>query len=265
MNNLTPELATEPLLFNWDSPRTQKPALLAFLALSLLAHAVCFYIFQVVYPPTVTLLPPPARVALITPASEEGRTLLRWIDAEDPAVAFTTHRPPEARLRALPKVEHVPSYHAMEPTLKKLPPFEVDSRAPDSQPPGAVPFMRQRDAPAARSIPTSVSFSHDLDGLGVATLPPLSFVASTGETPEAIRFRVAVSRLGEIRYCFPMNSSGDPELDEQARLYLARCRFSRRSPGDGKSEAPLTWGIATIEWGSDVTRPHARQPGSATP
>jgi hypothetical protein len=123
MNHLGPELATESLLFSWDSPRTKKAALLAFLAISLLAHAVCFYIFQVVYPPTVTLVPPPARVALITSASEEGRTLLRWIDAEDPAVAFTTHRPPEARLRALPKVEHVPSYHAMEPTLKELPPF----------------------------------------------------------------------------------------------------------------------------------------------
>jgi hypothetical protein len=263
MNNLSPE--PELLLFSWDSPRTKKAALLAFLALSLLAHAVCFYIFQVVYPPTVTLLPPPARVALITPASEEGRTLLRWIDAEDPAVAFTTHRPPEARLRALPKVEHVPSYHAMEPTLKELPPFEVDSRAPDSQPPGAVPFMRQQTAPAAEPISTSVSFSSELDGLGVATLPPLSFGASTGEMPEAIRFRVAVSGLGEIKYCFPMNSSGDPELDEQARLYLARCRFSRRAAGDGKSEAPLTWGIATIEWGSDIARPKVRQPSSATP
>src|SRR5919198_4069209 len=149
MNNLGPELATEPLLFSWDSPRRRRVAILAFLALSLLAHAVCFYIFQVFYPPTVTLLPPPARIALITSSSEEGRTLLRWIDAEDPAVAFTTHRPPEARVRALPNVEHVPSYHAMEPTLKELPPLEVDSRAPDSQPPGAVPFMRQQSADAA--------------------------------------------------------------------------------------------------------------------
>ncbi|HZR05607.1 MAG TPA: hypothetical protein VFA61_07250 [Candidatus Udaeobacter sp.] len=263
MNTLSPE--PEALLFSWDSPRTKKAALLGFVALSLLAHAVCFYIFQVVYPPTVTLLPPPARVALITPASEEGRSLLRWIDAEDPAVAFTTHRSPEARLRALPNVQHVPSYREMQPTLKELPPFEVDARPPDSQPPGPVPFLRQQSAPPAEPIPTSVSFSSELHALGVATLPSLTFVASTGETPEAIRFRVAVSRLGEIRHCFPMNSSGDPELDEQARLYLARCRFPRRAPGDRKSEAPLTWGIATIEWGSDVTRPHANKPGSATP
>ena len=265
MNNLSPELEKEPLLFSWDPPRTKKAALFAFLVLSLLAHAVCFYIFQVIYPPIVTLLPPPARVALITPASEEGRTLLRWIDAEDPAVAFTTHRPPEARLHALPKVEHVPSYQAVEPTLKELPPFEVDSRAPDSQPPRAVPLMRQQRSSAAGEIPTFLSFSSELDGLGVATSPLLKFAASTGETPAAIRFRVAVSALGEIRYCFPMNSSGDPALDEQARLYLTRCRFSRRAPGGGKSEAPLIWGMVAIEWGNDVTRPHAKQPGSITP
>jgi hypothetical protein len=265
MNDLSAELATEPLLFSWDSPRRRQAAFLAFLAVSLLAHAVCFYIFQIVYPPTVTLLPPPARVALITPASEEGRTLLRWIDAEDPAVAFTTHRPPEARLSALPNVEHVPSYHAMEPTLKELPAVEVDSRAPDSQPPAAVPFRHEKSASAAGSIPTSVSFSKELNALGPATLPEPKFVSSNGETPEAIRFRVAINKLGEIRYCFPMNSSGDPDLDQQARLYLTRCRFPRSELGAGKPDASLAWGIAIIEWGSDIARPQARQPVSTTP
>ena len=265
MNDFSPELATEPLLFSWDSPRRRQAAFLAFLAVSLLAHAVCFYIFQIVYPPTVTLLPPPARVALITPASEEGRTLLRWIDAEDPAVAFTTHRPPEARLRALPKVEHVPSYHAMEPTLKELPAVEVDSRAPESQRPAAVPFRHEKSGSAAGPSPTSVSFSKELNALGPATLPESKFVSSNGETPEAIRFRVAINKLGEIRYCFPMNSSGDPGLDQQARLYLTRCRFPRSEPGAGKPEPPLAWGIATIEWGSDIAPPQARQPVSTTP
>jgi hypothetical protein len=265
MNDLSPELATEPLLFSWDSPRRRQAAFLVFLAVSLLAHAICFYIFQIVYPPTVTLLPPPARVALITPASEEGRTLLRWIDAEDPAVAFTTHRPPEARLRALPNVEHVPSYHAMEPTLKELPAVEVDSRAPDSQPPAAVPFRHEKSTSAVGPSPTSVSFSNELNALGPATLPEQKFVSSNGETPEAIRFRVAISKHGEIRYCFPMNSSGDPGLDQQARLYITHCRFPRSEPGAGKPDASLAWGIAIIEWGSDIAPPQTRQPVSTTP
>src|SRR5438034_10548185 len=149
--------------------------------------------------------------------------------------------------------------------MKEHPAFECRSRAPESPSPGPVPLILQQIAPAAGPIPTSVSFSSELDALGVATLPPLKFKGSTRETPEAILFRVAVTILGEIRFCFPMNSSGDPALDEQARLYLARCRFPKSAPGDSKPDALLTWEIATIEWGSDITGPHAKQRGSATP
>jgi hypothetical protein len=153
----------------------------------------------------------------------------------------------------------------MEPALKELPPFEVDSRAPDSQPAGRGTVCAPEERFCCGPIPTSVSFSNELDAFGPATLPELKFVASNGEAPEAIRFRVAINKLGEIRYCFPMNSSGDPGLDQQARLYLTRCRFPRSELDGGKPDASLTWGIAIIEWGSEVARPQARQPVSTTP
>lgn len=262
MKTATSEFATE-LLFNWDAPRARKIAITAFLVLSLVAHALCFYIFQVVYPPTVALLPPPARVSLITPASEEGRTLLRWIDAEDPALAFTTQRPHEAKQRALPKMDHVPSYLAAEPALQEIPPPNLDLRIPSSQPPGAVPFVH-RQAPVAFAPSTiSVSFSKELQPFGAPVLPDLRFAASNRETPETIRFRIGVSEIGEVRYCFPLNSSGDPALDEQARRYLALCRFSPNSGSAEKVTSFLTWGIATIEWGSDIARPRPTPPPNA--
>src|SRR6266403_13176 len=121
MNTSGPEFATE-LLFNWELPRKRRTAITAFLALSLIAHALCFYIFQVVYPPSVALLPPPARVSSITSATEEGRTLLRWIDAEAPALPSPPRRPPGARRRAFPGVALRPPYVAGEPGLKKFPP-----------------------------------------------------------------------------------------------------------------------------------------------
>src|SRR5947199_10699017 len=124
MNSIASETASEPLLFACGSPGRAKLAIAAFLVISLIAHALCFYIFQIVYPPTVALLPPPARITLITPNSEEGRTLLRWMDAEDPALAFTTRRPQETKLRAVSKAQHVPSYSAIEPTLKNIPPLD---------------------------------------------------------------------------------------------------------------------------------------------
>src|SRR6201997_5790936 len=152
MNSVASEIAAEPLLFTWDSHRRQRTILAAFLVLSLIAHALCFYLFQIVYPTPVSLLSPPARVTFIAPDSEEGRTLLRWIDAEDPAIAFTTRRPQETKLRALPKAEHVPSYFAMEPTLKNIPPMERDLRIPSCQPPGAVQFDRKKTNPPIRFV-----------------------------------------------------------------------------------------------------------------
>ena len=248
--------AALPLLFNWEPPRRRKLAITAFLALSLLGHALCFYIFQIVYPPTIALLPPPAHVSLISANSEEGRTLLRWVDAEDPALAFATQRPPEAKLRALPKTSHIPSYLTSSLALKEVPPVIVDLATPSSQPPGPVPIHREV-TPATAATPTTVFFSIELEALGAPTLPAPEFTASNNEPPQAIRFRVAIARRGEIRYCFALNSSGEPALDEQARHYLSLCRFSARLTPSGESDQPLLWGIAAIEWGNDVARQKA--------
>src|SRR5881398_845611 len=124
------ETLIEPLLFSWDSPRQQKAVFAIFVVMSLVGHAFCFYVFQIAYPTPVALLPPPAGVTFIAPDSEQGRTLLRWIDAEDPAVTFTTHPAPGARLGTLPKAEHLPSYSAVELILKELPPLKADLRIP---------------------------------------------------------------------------------------------------------------------------------------
>jgi len=264
MNSVTSDSTAEPLLFGWDSPRQQKAVLATFLVLSLVAHALCFYVFQIVYPTPVPLLPPPARVTFIAPDSEEGRTLLRWIDAEDPALAFTTHPAPGARLRALPRAEHVPSYSALQPILKDIPPLKHDLRIPSCQPPGAVQSLSRKTASALVSSRTVIFFSKELDQFGAPSLPASSFVASNEEAPETIRFRVAVNEIGEIRYCFPINSSGDPALDEQARLHVVRSRFAP-STAAGKAGSSLVWGVAAIQWGSDVTRPRQAPTTSVTP
>ena len=236
-----------------------------FLVLSLVAHALCFYVFQIVYPTPVALLPPPARVTFIVPESEEGRTLLRWIDAEDPALAFTTHPPTGAKLAALPKAEHVPSYSAVDPILKEIPAVKPDLRIPSSRPPGPVRVLSRKIASAAGSGKTYIAFSRELDRFGVPSLPQSRFTASNEETPETLRFRVGVNNVGEIRYCFPINSSGDPALDEQGRLQLIRSRFSPDGAIAGKLGSCPIWGIATIQWGSDVARPQQAPAASVTP
>jgi hypothetical protein len=255
MSNGASEIVIEPLLFSWDSPRQQKAVLAIFVLMSLVGHAFCFYVFQIVYPTPVALLPPPAGVAFIAPDSEEGRTLLRWIDAEDPALAFTTHAPPQTKVDAVSKAEHVPSYFALDPPLKKIPAFTPDLRIPSSRPPGAVPTRSRKAVSAGTTGRTYISFSKELTQFGIASIPQSRFTASHEETPETIQFRIAVSDLGEIRYCFPINSSGDPALDEQGRLQLVRSRFSPSRITSDRSGLSLIWGTATIQWGSDVARP----------
>jgi hypothetical protein len=76
---------------------------------------------------------------------------------------------------------------------------------------------------------------------------------------------VAVNDLGEIRYCFPVNSSGDPALDEQARLQIIRTRFLQSRQTGIKPGCSLVWGMATIQWGSDVARPQRAPAANVTP
>jgi hypothetical protein len=254
---------TAQLLFNWEAPRGRNLAIIGFLIASLAAHATGFYLFQIVYPPTVSLTPAPQRVNLISANSEQGATLLRWIDAEDPALASTTRKAPDARRYLLGKVQHMPSYFAREPALKEAPPMTVDLRVPSARPPGPVPApLRERSKPIGVA-PTKATFSNELDRLGQPKFVPTNFKGSTREPPQNAQFRIAVDAGGAVVYCFSLTSSGDAALDEQAREHLTLCRFPGRlvlSGAEGATSAgdSLVWGIATIEWGNDIVEPGAK-------
>src|SRR3954469_17961086 len=130
--------AVNELVFRWEKPGRGKWTLSGFLLLSLAAHAFGFYLFQIVYPPAVALLPPPGRVSLIAPDSDEARQLLRWIEAEDPALASTTQAPPDTKALVLPTIQHAPSYLGRQPLLKDLPPGPPALHIPSARPPTPV-------------------------------------------------------------------------------------------------------------------------------
>lgn len=245
--------AEPPLLFDWSAPRGRGLTFLWFLLGSIAAHAICFYLFQIVYPPNAASLPPPARVSVVSPQTDDGKALLRWIEAEDPALTFTTVRPPDAQAFALPKVEHVPSYVRHEPKLKPVPPHPVDLSIPTAQPPGPVSVAQRTRIPRATPSQTTVSFSEEFAALGAPVFPEKNFRATASDPLQAATYRVAVNAAGAIQFCFPVEPSGDATLDAQARKYLALCRFPGRSTVfEGKK---LLWGMATIVWGDDVSAP----------
>jgi len=247
---------TSPLLFNWEAPRRRNRAIIGFLSASFAAHVAGFYLFQIVYPPTVSLTPAPQRVNFISARSEEGTTLLRWVDAEDPALASTTRRPPDAKRHLFGRIQHIPSYSENEPALKEAPPLTVDLRVPSAEAPGPVPLREPAAPTPVSALPTKVTFSSELQLLGQPDVVTTNFKASTNEPPQNAQFRVAVDQQGAVVYCFALTSSGDASLDEQARQHLALSRFSR-STSNGAS---VVWGIATIEWGNDVVAPSNPKP-----
>ena len=240
------------LLFHWEPPRPRRLAIFGFLAASAALHALCFYLFQVVYPPAFSLLPPPARVSLIAPVSPEARSYLNWLEAEDPALASQTQRPADARAFQIPRLTHVPSYVAVAPELKPPPPDQTLPTTFSAMPPGPVAIRAAQPPAPAPVAPTALVFSEPFRALRV-THPELKFSASSRETPQSARFRIAVDSSGIVRYELLDQSSGDPALDEQARQYLALCRFEGEprlvnSPG-------LTWGMAAFEFGTDLQLP----------
>lgn len=253
--------ATSALIFNWHEPRARNLAIAGFVAASLGLHLAGFYVFQVVYPSAVSLLPAAQRVNLLTATSEQTATLLRWIDAEDPALISATRRPLRAQRYEIGNVKHTPSYFEVEPALKEPAPLAVDLALPSAQPPGPVPMRTSASVPPAKISPTQVTFSSDLRELGQASVGPAQFERAGNEPPQNAQFRIAVDAGGAVRYCFILNSSGDPSLDQQAREHLARTRFPRRSTANSDG---LVWGIATLEWGNDVAATRAKST-SVTP
>jgi hypothetical protein len=249
-----PSYAQPPgsLLFRWERPRRRRFAIAGFLLASVGLHALCFYLFQVVYPPAISLLPPPAQVSVIAPTSDEARTFLNWLNAEDPALASQTQRPADARAFQLPKLAHVPSYIGVPPKLKESPPPRFVPIVPSAMPPAPVPVAPAANPAPPLLAPTALVFSDALRDRSVSQ-PNLRFRASLREAPQSARFRVAVDSLGVVRYSFLEQSSGDAALDEQARHYLVLCRFP--SGEGGTSNHGLTWATANFEFGTDLELP----------
>ncbi|MDQ6626476.1 MAG: hypothetical protein M3Y69_10140 [Verrucomicrobiota bacterium] len=252
-------------LFDWSPPRRRKLSIVSFIAASVALHALCFYLFQVIYPPTVALLPPPARVTVITPDSDEGRVLLRWIEAEDPALLSTTQRPPDAATVRMPDAVHIPSYTGHIPELRMPSLVSTVPSIPSAQPPGPVPIARAATPLKTTVVPTTLQFGVEAEALGSPTLPPLGFTASRREPPAPAEFRLAIGEDGEVRHCFLKSSSGDPALDRQARHVVVLTRFPTARAAARNAEAQLVWTTATVAWGNDIALPAPPPAAISTP
>jgi hypothetical protein len=223
------------------------PYMLFFCVLgSLLAHAATFGLFQVVYPQRVTIPQPAPHVSLLTPSSPENIALLRWIEAEDPALMANDNAAPPPGLVG---VAYQPSFAT---------PRTAPLGAPvDSVPPVRFPRAEDRLAPvgsgktalAARTVvhpkDTTITWSGALAARQPAAIPHVVVSHSATAPVEPTTILLGVDAQGAVRFCFLQRSSGDPALDEAGLAQVRKASFAT-------ADVPMTWGIATFCWGGDA-------------
>ena len=239
--------AATPVDLTFSTPNDSGFPFVLFLCVlgSLLAHAATFFLFQVVYPQRVTIPQPPPQVSLLTPSSPENIALLRWIDAEDPALIANDNpvTPP-----GLADVQYRPSF-ASPRTAPLGPPAEPTHRV---RFPVAAEKLSESVSGSAISQPvapraadqTSITYSGPLKERAT-TQPHFAFAYHTAAPVEPTTVLLGVSDTGKVRFSVLQQSSGDSQLDELAVTSLNGISFA-------PSTAPITWGYATIAWGADA-------------
>ncbi len=259
-----PPTATEdtiPLVFQWERRSRVHWRLAGLVALSLLVHAVGFYVLQVAYVPTGSQPPPPVQVMMARPerpgdppeTRAQSRALAHWLAIADPSLA-TQPTSPEADRNPGNFARYVPSYKAAPPPFKPLDsPAAGTAAPPRPRPPGPVPILSANAAArlAGPSPVTRVSLTGDLAPLVPTPLPAVAFALPLGtKTLGRTVFLVGVRPGGGEPFLFREMSSGEVSADDFAQDYLARLRFQPPiAPPD-----TTVWGRAEFDWGRDVYR-----------
>lgn len=212
---------------------------------SLFAHTATFFLFQVVYPQRVTILQPAPHVSLITPSSPENIALLRWVEAEDPALIARDNAvtPP-----ALAQVQYRPSFMTPRGTPAGAPVERVkDVAFPPAMdrievtPPGAGLAAAVSPMPSV----STMRFAGALAGRSLTKNPPLPAPRLAADPVQPTVLLIGVDAQGEIRFPVLQAPCGNSDLDNLAIEHLRQINFA---PAD---EA-ITWGHVTFAWGADA-------------
>lgn len=233
------------MIFAWDPASRQRRTLAWFIGLSLLAHIATFFLFQIVYPERATIAPPAPSVSILDASRPDHQTLLRLIEAEDPAPAAATHAAVPPHLLDVP---YRPSYAIPRTSPRNVEETPVAAGYPPALDPVALirrvtPDSTPIPAPPA-ATPTQVIFRDDLANRKRRHEPALSIRTMQPELQSA-SFLIGVQATGEVGFIFPQQSSGDAAVDESANEALHAFQFE-------PSNEEITWGFAVFDWGGEV-------------
>jgi hypothetical protein len=227
-----------PFIFDWrkDQWNYRLPVLIA---ISLFGHIFCFYIFRVVYPTTTTLLPPSAQVTVLDPNSPQDKSLLDWVEMNNPANVSAPMFNPRLVSELTP--QYKPIYSSLSVDLKpSVSSGPKEAGIPSIFSPETLMPMRARPTEAVpkRVFPTRLDIASTLEPRVPDSLPGLPTASALAE-PTSIF--VGVNPAGEVDFVFLRQSSVAGQLDQKAEDFIRTVKFK---PGPGRD-----WGVVTLHWG----------------
>jgi hypothetical protein len=242
-------------IFAWPDRVKSSWRLAGLIFAMLFLHSAAFFLFQaatpVINPPPRTA-PPVQLLTAFTPdgrLSPENQSLLRWIEAEDPALVA---RIPNVEMPALPSVPYHASFLKIRTPPLAAPPEPVTVQFPPAR--DALSFIMS-SAPAAKQMQetvksqaTRIVFSANLASRASASLT-FQPKARTAKPMEPATFIVGVSNTGDVRFVFPQQEPADSAattLAAEAMDFIGGLTFAQ------DSENPIMWGSATVQWGDDI-------------
>jgi hypothetical protein len=225
-------------IFDWRKSQWNY-RLPVLIALSLFGHIFCFYIFRVVYPTTTSLLPPSAQVTVLDPTNPQNKSLLDWVETNNPANVSAPTFDPHLVAQLTP--QYKPIYSSLPIELKPSDSSDPQEKGiPSIFSPETLLPMRSRsmDALARRTFSSRLDIASSLQPRVPDSLPSLP---TTSALPEPTSIFIGVNPAGEVDFVFLRQSSGIGQLDQKAEDFIRTVKF--------KSGLRRSWGVTTLHWG----------------
>jgi hypothetical protein len=242
------------LAFDWKRERRFSFRLTMLVFISVVAHAFCFYLFQVVYPASERFIPATAGMTLLSPSDPRSRELLREI--EDRVVYFDSSTRESVRELEIDSyaVPFRSSFANHELEIKLAPRVREDAPFPEPfdferpflpgvakslQEEGAERLLRGAGAAAAlQIIPDEL-----LRDRAILARGDWKWASERRAELEGQRvvLTVGVAPQGQLQHVL-INTGIDSVLDAKI---VAAARGIRFEPGEGSE---LQWGTLRLQW-----------------
>ena len=225
-------------IFDWSKSQWNH-RLPVLIAISLFGHIFCFYIFRVVYPTTTTLLPPSAEVTVLDPNNPQDKSLLDWVEMNNPANVSAPRFDPHLVAQLAP--QYKPIYSSLSVELKPAgAPAPREHGIPSIFSPEALLPVRSRPMEEVPStmFPSRLDIASTLQPRVPISLPALP---TTSTLSEPTSLFIGVNAAGEVDFIFLRQSSGIGQLDQKAEDFIQTVKF--------KPEPRRDWGVITLHWG----------------